>query len=692
MQRPLTSPFRRPLRVIGLMSGTSLDGCDAVLVTLTPRMGGLDVRTEAFLTLPMPPDLRTRIAAQLSPETSRIDRLAELDTLLGEFFAEAARAVLEKAGGEADLIGSHGQTLWHGPNGEAPTTLQLGDGSLIAVRTGLTTVSDFRKADVAAGGQGAPLVPFVDQLLFGSSERAIALQNLGGIANVTVLAPGQAALAFDSGPANMVIDRFVERFTEGREHFDPEGRYASQGNVDERLLAAWLAHPFFSQPPPKSTGREDFGHAYADTRYQEALAQGLRPVDAIATATALTARSIAKAYRDLLPTMPEEVLLSGGGAHNRTLVSMLRDALPGVTILPLDARGIDPDAKEAIAFAVLAYQVVFGATNHLPETTGARIPALLGKISPGLNFQRVMLAHRGLAAEQPRTETPNPLSERLDCLPASAITTLMSSEDQLAVDAVARQAEAIARVAEAAAAALRAGGRVFYVGAGTSGRLGVLDASEIPPTFSAPPDWFQGLIAGGPEALTRAIEGAEDDAEAGAEAMRDRGVGARDLVVGIAASGRTPFVHGALRQAKQGGAVTALIACNPLPPEAYLDHPVPLIVGPEVLTGSTRLKAGTATKLALNQISTAAMVLMGKVYGNLMVDVTISNQKLLARALRIIRQVTEVDEKRARLLLDQAQGSVKLAIAMHATGLSPELAREALERAGGRLREVLEAD
>ncbi len=672
------------------MSGTSLDGCDAALVSLTPRATGLDVHLEAFLTLPMPPTLRAAIEAQLSPEQSRIDRIAELDTRLGEFFAEAAMRVIEESGGpDPDLIGSHGQTLWHRPSGEAPTTLQLGDGSLIAVRTGITTISDFRKADVATGGQGAPLVPFVDHLLFGQSTHAVALQNLGGIANVTALIPGKPPLAFDTGPANMVIDRFVERATSGREHFDPEGRYAAKGRVDEGLLASWLSHPFFTARPPKSTGREAFGHAYADDRYDEAMARGLSPEDAIATATALTARSIARAYRDFLPTMPAEILVSGGGSHNRTLMAGLQRELPEAQVLPIEARGFDADAKEAVAFAVLAYQAVFGASNHLPETTGATSPVILGKISPGRNFRRIVLEH-AQEEEQPVTETQNPLSERLDELSAPEITALMSAEDLRAVEAVSAQSTALARVAIAAAATIEQGGRVFYVGAGTSGRLGVLDASEIPPTFSAPAEWFQGLIAGGSEALTRAIEGAEDDAAAGAADLEARGLSARDLVVGIAASGGTPYVHGALRAAKQAGAETALIACNPLPALDYVDHPIPLIVGPEVLTGSTRLKAGTATKLALNQISTTAMVLLGKVHGNLMVDVTISNQKLRARGLRIIRQVTGADEAQAEALLEQAAGSVKLAIAIHATRLPAEAAREALSRAKGRLRKLLE--
>jgi N-acetylmuramic acid 6-phosphate etherase len=532
-------------------------------------------------------------------------------------------------------------------------------------------------------------VPFVDQLLFGGSTHAVALQNLGGIANVTALVPGRAPIAFDSGPANMVIDRFVERFTTGREHFDLEGRYAARGQVHEGLLETWLQHAFFAAQPPKSTGREEFGQAYADARYDEAMARGLSPEDAIATATALTARSIARAYRDFLPELPGEILVSGGGAHNLTLMAMLSRELPEARVLPLESRGIDADAKEAVAFAVLAYQTVFGSNNHLPETTGANRPVLLGKISPGANFQRLLLAPQPERARSPVTETPNPLSERLDTLTAPEITALMSAEDSYAAEAVAAESPAIAQVAIAAAEAIRRGGKVFYVGAGTSGRLGVLDASEIPPTFSAPPEWFQGLIAGGSQALTQAIEGAEDDADAGGSDLLARGVAARDLVVGIAASGGTPYVHGALKAAKEAGATTALIACNPLPPLAYVDHPLPLIVGPEVLTGSTRLKAGTATKLALNQISTTAMVLLGKVYGNLMVDVKVSNRKLLARALRIIQRVTGVDAAAAQALLDQADGSVKLAIAIHATRLSPAEARKALEQAKGSLRRLI---
>jgi N-acetylmuramic acid 6-phosphate etherase len=569
--------------------------------------------------------------------------------------------------------------------------MQLGDGSFIAVRTGITTVSDFRMADMAAGGEGAPLVPYADRTLFAASDRAIALLNLGGIANVTLMSPGgDRLLAFDTGPANMIVDRFVQRMTDESQRFDADGAIAGKGRVLPELLDAWLAHPFFLRRPPKSTGHEAFGHAYADARYDEGLAAGVSPTDLVTTATALTAHSVAQALRAFAPPAlrPSEILVSGGGAHNPELMALLRDALAPVPVLPLAARGVSGDAKEALSFALFAYQAARGLFNHAPDATGASAPLVLGKISPGRNFAGVRLKGIPLAAST--TESANPASRDLDLMEIPEILDVMNQEDARCVEAITGAKPQLAALVARVETALRASGRLFYVGAGTSGRLGVLDASECPPTFSTNPELVQGLIAGGDFALRNAVEGAEDDRVAGGRDLASCGLNASDVVVGIAASGRTPYVHGALAYAKAHGAVTGLIVCNRFtePPED-VDTLVELVVGPEVLAGSTRLKAGTVTKLALNMVSTAVMVRLGKVYGNRMVDVRVSNAKLERRALGLVQDLGGVSEERAVTLLQEAAGQVKTAIAMARCGIDAPEARARLAAAEGRLRAVV---
>ena len=296
------------------------------------------------------------------------------------------------------------------------------------------------------------------------------------------------------------------------------------------------------------------------------------------------------------------------------------------------------------------------------------------------------------APADPRiTEQRNPRTAAIDLAASQAIVDLIAAEDARVAPAVATQREALARAVDAAEAALRAGGRVIYAGAGTSGRLGVLDASEIPPTFGADPGLFVGLIAGGPPALLRAQEGAEDSPEGGAADLRAIGLSARDFVVGIAASGTTPYVHGALHAAKAVGARTALVCCTPPPATilAVVDVPIIIITGPEVVTGSTRLKAGTATKLALNTISTGAMIRLGKTYGNLMVDLRATNAKLVDRSERIVAEVCGLDRDAARALLARADGSVKRAIVMQLLGLDADGADRALAQVGGTIRRLL---
>jgi len=389
---PSRGRWNRTLRVVGLMSGTSADGIDAALVRVPPQRRPTLL---AFATFPYPPKLREAVLALCRPETARIDDLCHLNFALGEALADAVLRLARAADvplAAIDLVGSHGQTVWHDPLGRRAgrrrvrSTLQIGEPCVIAERTGIWTVGDFRPRDVAAGGEGAPLVPWADWRLFADPRRSRALQNVGGIANVTYLPAGrgpEAVLAFDTGPGNMVIDRLTARATAGRQAFDAGGRLAARGTVREGLLAELLDDAFFRRRPPKSTGRERFGWDYADALWRKARRGRTRTEDLLATATALTAASIADAYRRFLPGGVDEAIVSGGGARNDTLMRMLAERLAPAKVLPSDAAGLDADAKEAVAFALLAAATVRGQCANVPSATGAGHRAVLGKIIPG---------------------------------------------------------------------------------------------------------------------------------------------------------------------------------------------------------------------------------------------------------------------------------------------------------------------
>lgn len=379
------------MKVIGLMSGTSLDGIDAALVEIEDRGEARrpDWRLLGFRVSAFPVERREEIhAATTSGDPGA---LARLHVRLGDWFAEAVLDVCELADtspARVDLIGSHGQTIWHEPPraGGRGTTLQLGDPATIAERTGIPVVSDFRSRDVAAGGEGAPLVPWVDRLLF-TGERVRILQNIGGMANLTRLpavGSSEPLVAFDTGPGNALLDGAVEQATNGALHYDPEGEWARRGRVDEALLADLLDHPFLQRPPPKSTGRESFGRGYV-----RALVERRRPsseqdwADLIATLTALTAGSIGDAIERWAPAPDGEVVVSGGGARNPALMEMLEARLAPVPVHTGEVLGFDPEAKEAIAFAVLAWAHATGRPSNVPAVTGAAGARVLGSYTPG---------------------------------------------------------------------------------------------------------------------------------------------------------------------------------------------------------------------------------------------------------------------------------------------------------------------
>ena len=370
---------------VGLMSGTSLDGVSAALVRIAePPGGGFALDLLAFLTTPFSDAQRDRVGNTITGGSAR--ELALLDADLGIWLADAALAVLARGGvAPADLafVASHGQTIWHEPQ---RASLQLGDAAVIAERLGVTVVSDFRSRDVAAGGHGAPLVPRADRLLFARSDGPRALLNLGGIANFTVVPPrGSDApvLALDTGPGVMVIDECVRRLYPGR-RFDEDGAIARTGRAVSEVVAACLDHPFFAAPPPRSTGRETFGVAYAHKLITQCRERGASPADTVATAVALTAAAIGAAAARFIPEdlRPLDVVRSGGGARNPELVRGVAAAWPGPDHRAFDDLFFDGDAKEAAVFAFLGYLTLGGRAGNEPAATGARGPRVLGRVTP----------------------------------------------------------------------------------------------------------------------------------------------------------------------------------------------------------------------------------------------------------------------------------------------------------------------
>lgn len=383
------------MKVIGLMSGTSADGVDAALVDVQGAGHNLKVRLLAFHTFPYPPSFRLRLLHAMSHGT--VTDVCRLNAALGEWFARAALKVLKKTGTSTTrvaLIGSHGQTLHHLPAprrepiiGAVRSTLQLGAPAVIAERTGITTVADFRSRDMAVGGEGAPMTPYLHYLLFRHPSRSRVVVNIGGISNLTYLSAGggpDTVRAFDTGPGNMVIDGVVRFVTGGRRAFDRGGRLASRGAPNEALLQALLRHPYLQRRPPKSTGREEFGERFLDDLVKRGRDAGLTDADLVATATAFTARTIAGAAK-FLSGRVDEVLVCGGGAKNVTLMRMLQDEWKPAKVRCVEAVGWDGRALEAVAFAVFAYQAVRGVPCNLPKVTGATRAVVLGAIVPGRN-------------------------------------------------------------------------------------------------------------------------------------------------------------------------------------------------------------------------------------------------------------------------------------------------------------------
>jgi anhydro-N-acetylmuramic acid kinase len=375
------------MQVIGLMSGTSVDGIDAALVEISGTTLDLQVELLAGATYPYPDNLRSQILAVCGGGKLSMSELAELDDGIARCFAKAANAI-QATRDPATLIGSHGQTVFHRPTTAEHMgySLQLGRGELIAAIAQITTIDNFRAADIAAGGQGAPLVPKPDAYLLGDSIEHRCIQNIGGIGNVTYLPPQsqpdweQQVCGWDTGPGNSLLDLAVTQLSQGKLTFDRDGAWAATGSVCQSLVQEWLEQDYFHVSPPKSTGRELFGGEYLQVCIANAAVYQLTPADLLATLTDLTASSIADSYRRFLPQLPDRVLLCGGGSRNLYLRQRLQHHLPGIPIVTTDDAGVDGDYKEAIAFAVLAYWRHHQIPGNLPPATGAKQPMLLGDV------------------------------------------------------------------------------------------------------------------------------------------------------------------------------------------------------------------------------------------------------------------------------------------------------------------------
>ncbi|UAL48164.1 anhydro-N-acetylmuramic acid kinase [Sutcliffiella horikoshii] len=392
MFQTLINVTSKPERIgIGIMSGTSVDGVDVAIISVKSSGEELSYQQLAFDTVDIPQDLRKKIFKQFNPAESSVDKLCSLNFELGQLFASAARSVVENASlrvEDIDFIGSHGQTIYHIPVNQqdmclVKSTMQIGEASVLAEKFQCPVVSDFRVRDMAAGGEGAPLVPYVDHLLFRSDTENIALQNIGGIGNVTYLPKGGSAsdvIAFDTGPGNMIMDEAMNILTEGKFQFDKNGEMAAKGTINEDILKELMDHPYFTLPVPKSTGRELFGAAYTRKLVDKMLVKGLSSEDILATVTMFTALTIVDQLGRFLPGGVDTLVVSGGGAYNATLLRFLKE-LGGFVVKTQEDLGFSSESKEAVAFALLANETLFGVPNNVPTATGAAKQVVLGKVT-----------------------------------------------------------------------------------------------------------------------------------------------------------------------------------------------------------------------------------------------------------------------------------------------------------------------
>jgi len=381
---------KKTRRIVGLISGTSADGVTVVVAEIGNCSVDIKVDLIRHKTYEYPSELREDVFKLFSPDTANVEDICKMNFALGEFFAEAANKIIDESGftvNEIDLIGSHGQTVWHNPfqgniaGYSTSSTLQIGEPAVIAGKTGVPVVADFRKADMVVGGEGAPLTPYLDYVLHRDQEKNIILQNIGGIANLTYLPKDceiSDIIAFDTGPGNMMIDAAVKHFSSGRKSYDSEGSHAFNGEVNTRILNELLTHPYYSRSPPKTTGREEFGEGYT----WKVIGDNpeIKQDDMIASISALTVETIAKSYECFIPEPADEVYVSGGGSYNLYLMKRLEERLAPIQVKAYDELGYSSEAKEALLFAVLANEHVMGVPSNIPSVTGANQRVILGNL------------------------------------------------------------------------------------------------------------------------------------------------------------------------------------------------------------------------------------------------------------------------------------------------------------------------
>lgn len=389
---PIVELLEKPSRlVVGLMSGTSADGVDAALCRITGHGTESKIEQLGFVFQPFAPEVRREILRLAGGEAACAADFCKINFRLGQLYVQAVDELCRQIGTEKiDLIGSHGQTLWHIPQPEEylgesfRSTFQLGECAVLAQRFGCPVVGDFRVRDVAAGGLGAPLVPYSEFLIYRREKECVALQNIGGIGNITCLPPNctlDQVFAFDTGPGNMVMDAVYARLTDGKESYDAGGAYAATGKVHAGLLEMLMADPYLTRKPPKTTGREYYGAAFVDKIMAYAAENQISGADLMATVTDFTAETIAYSVKHYFPQMPDLLIIGGGGSLNRTLLSDIARALPECRVMTNEALGYDSNAKEAVAFAVLANEAIFAQANNVPSVTGAANPVVMGKIT-----------------------------------------------------------------------------------------------------------------------------------------------------------------------------------------------------------------------------------------------------------------------------------------------------------------------
>lgn len=685
--------------LFGCMTGTSIDALDACAVAARGHGLSMSVRVLGGVSRPLgnlAEGLR-RMAEGGAVTAGEVSRLA---LAFGELHAEACDELAERYGGP-ELVAVHGQTVFHAP----PLSWQMVNPWPVAERLGCAVVSDLRGADLARGGQGAPITPIADWVMFRSAHERRAVVNLGGFCNITLL--GRDAGLEGGGPevggrdvcaCNHLLDG-AARAGLGLD-FDPSGENALRGRADPTAsdeLAALLS--------AQSGAKRSLGTGDESRAWIEKWAKALGGEDLVASAVDALGRVIARAATEGTSAGGEpvgRVILAGGGAMNRALVAAISRGCEGV-VQTSEALGVGVSLREAAQMAVLGALSRDGVAITLPTVTGVRAPAPIAGLwtrerraagrsaPPTAERGRSVAAPAGALPDRGHvlTEQRNPRSAGLDAMSVGDVLRVMNGEDATVAAAVGAALERVAAFVEALEPRVRDGGRLVYFGAGTSGRLGVLDASEVPPTFQAAEGLIVGVIAGGDGSLRKSSEGREDEPEGVREEFERLGLNEKDTVLGIAAGGTTPYVIGGLRLARERGALTGMLACARAPAGAA-EHVIEVITGPEVLTGSTRLKAGTATKQVLNMITTALMVRLGKVYDNLMVDLRASNAKLTDRAARIVSALTGEDRAGALALLEKAGGEAKVAVVMRRLGVGAGEARARLAAAGGRLRGALQ--